>query len=858
MKGGVESPPAPSNEDRWSPRDFLVAWLHLAVLWAFGVAKPLLDVLADSPEFFVARGNTSGDIVLLAVVLLVVPPTAFVVLELVVVVSKLRRLLHALFVAVLLGLLALQLLVDVADRSGKVLLPLAAVLGVVGAVLYVRTRLVPTTLTVLGPAPLAFLVLFLVFSPVSDLVFPEEVEVQAAGATAGAGDAPVVWVTFDEFSAATLMNSKGGLDAARYPNFAALAQDSTWYPNATTVDGATTVAVPALMTGTYPDPEELPTAADHPGSIFTLLGGRYDLDVTEAATAVCPEDLCGKSALDEAAGERARALVEDLGIVSGHILLPKDMRERLPAVDRTFGGFADTGADSPAAGGGPPQAAKDIPATATARRGPLFNRFIKRIGSGRTRSLHFLHTALPHVPWRFLPSGQQYPVSGPDIPGLSEEQWADDGYLTEQAMQRYLLQVGFVDRLIGRLVRRLKATGLYNKAIVVITADHGVAFQPGLSRRGMSPENLGEIASVPLFIKLPGQRDGQVDTGLARTTDIVPTIAGALGLDPSWEVDGRSLAGNAAPQKRSLPFGVGRSPISYLTFLSTRDQFVERMRGLFGEGTGSVFGFGRDNWLVGTRVSDLQPSATSGEARAFLGPDSDSKFELDTPGLYSSVQPGGALLPTFVTGRVTADAGRRFAIAVNGRVWATGRTYEAFGEVRAGAMVPPEALSRGRNRVELLLLDEVGRRTQVSKVEGEGRESAGARLITQGGATEIVFPSGDRVPVESGAVRGYVDSAVAETNSLTIGGWALDATRKEPVQAVLVFANGKLIADGPPEIERSDLADQYGKGAARAGFRLVAATNDAEALADPNSLRVLGVSRGRASELEVAGEASFG
>ena len=41
--------------------------MHLAVLWAFAVAKPLFDILADSPDFFVARGNTSGDIVLFAI-----------------------------------------------------------------------------------------------------------------------------------------------------------------------------------------------------------------------------------------------------------------------------------------------------------------------------------------------------------------------------------------------------------------------------------------------------------------------------------------------------------------------------------------------------------------------------------------------------------------------------------------------------------------------------------------------------------------------------------------------------------------------------------------------------------------------
>ena len=52
--------------------------LHLAVLWAFAFAKPLFDVVADAPDFFVARGNTGGDIVLFAIAMaLIVAPTLF-------------------------------------------------------------------------------------------------------------------------------------------------------------------------------------------------------------------------------------------------------------------------------------------------------------------------------------------------------------------------------------------------------------------------------------------------------------------------------------------------------------------------------------------------------------------------------------------------------------------------------------------------------------------------------------------------------------------------------------------------------------------------------------------------------------
>ena len=62
-------------------RKLLLGGLHLGVLWAFAVVQPLLDLLGDNPDFFVARGNTRGDIVLLAVGLTLLPPLAMLALE---------------------------------------------------------------------------------------------------------------------------------------------------------------------------------------------------------------------------------------------------------------------------------------------------------------------------------------------------------------------------------------------------------------------------------------------------------------------------------------------------------------------------------------------------------------------------------------------------------------------------------------------------------------------------------------------------------------------------------------------------------------------------------------------------------
>ncbi len=62
-------PPAPPESVSRAVKSLLWGWLHLAVLWTFAVAEPLLEILADEPAFFVARDNTPGDIVAVAIML---------------------------------------------------------------------------------------------------------------------------------------------------------------------------------------------------------------------------------------------------------------------------------------------------------------------------------------------------------------------------------------------------------------------------------------------------------------------------------------------------------------------------------------------------------------------------------------------------------------------------------------------------------------------------------------------------------------------------------------------------------------------------------------------------------------------
>jgi hypothetical protein len=250
---------------------FRRAALHLGALWALAFAQPLFGLLGDSAEFFVARGNTTFDIVVFALGYALVPPILGA--GAVWAAGRIRRELgwtvHLAFVGLLAAALTLPPLGDVLSGS-PVSIAVALPIGLGAAFAYARIAGVRAFLTALSPAPLVFLVLFLAVSPVSELVLSGE----ASGAVAGPArsSTPIVHIVLDELPTSTLTGPDGSIDAALFPNIARLAAGATWYRNATTVADTTPEAVPAQVTGELPEVGALPTSTDHPDSLFTLLG----------------------------------------------------------------------------------------------------------------------------------------------------------------------------------------------------------------------------------------------------------------------------------------------------------------------------------------------------------------------------------------------------------------------------------------------------------------------------------------------------------------------------------------------------------------------------------------------------------
>lgn len=713
---GDDSPRSPAADSKRTgdvpprrPPGVLLSFLHLAVLSAFALAQPLFNLLSDNPEFFAARGSTAMDIVVFAVLLVVLPPALLLGIELLIGLAgcKARLGAHLVLMALLAGVVFVQALKDALGASDFVLILVALALGAGAAALYARAEPVRSFLTVLSPAPLVFLVLFLFISPVSKITLAGDASAKSID---GIKPIPVVMVVFDEFPGISLLDAEGKVDPVRYPGFAQLAEDGTWFPNAHSIYDSTSKAVPAIMDGDYPRKGVLPTSSEHPNSIFALLGKSHTMNVSEEATTVCPRDLCKDTRLDEPFLDRLGSMTEDVGLVYAHVVAPPGIEADLPSVSETWGDFGGEGGGHGEISG--EVEVSDVEMTAKegkkatlaalqSDRNEKFDAWTAAIRKRARPSLNFKHALLPHVPWKYLPTGQQYnTAAGDPIPGLSRQSYPDQTQV-EQLQMRHLLQLGYADLKVQQLIAHLKKIGIYDEALVVVTADHGVAFQQGLfDRRKAKPETLAEISPVPLFVKLPGQKRGRVNPAIVETTDIVPTISDVLDVDVPAETDGKSVF-SAAVAKRDEVKMLPRDFSDWMRvdgdeFEAEKQALIDRKVALFGSGADGpdrIYRVGPNQELVGKQVSSLPAGGASG-----------AKVSLTDPGAYDDVDLEGPVLPVWVTGKVSgADSRLDVAIAVNGVVRAVSNTFQLAtgGDELIAALIPPSSLRDGRNTVEV-------------------------------------------------------------------------------------------------------------------------------------------------------------
>ena len=298
---------------RESLRSEVQLGVQMVALWALGVLQPLLSTLDDDPAFFVAHDASRSEIIVLAVGLAFAVPLCLwlVVSSVGWVVPQIRPALRFVALHLLFTLLAVQLLGWLPHWT----LVVAAATGLAGAATTAveRSEQGRRMLLLLGLAPLLFLGQFLFASPVSDVLFPDQVDaisredlvvLEEPREEASAGDAdaapvedplealqarfPSIFVlVLDEFPAASALTADGSVNGDLVPRLAEFSETAHFWRDMTTPASHTPLAVPALLTGQTPRATAAPTYSAYPQNLFTLLGGVYEASMDSDIVDMC-------------------------------------------------------------------------------------------------------------------------------------------------------------------------------------------------------------------------------------------------------------------------------------------------------------------------------------------------------------------------------------------------------------------------------------------------------------------------------------------------------------------------------------------------------------------------------------------
>ena len=675
--------------------------LHLFTLCAFAIGQPILTALSGQAVYLHDQKFGLIEISLLLVTLFLLVPLCCVVLDRCIRLWSQRiRGWGSDSVLVLLTTLLLLSLIRpyatqwwAATQGSSGLIIIAVVFpcswGMVALYRHLAGIRVWLTVASLGLVifPAHFLWNYQQFFARQELM-REQVEVQ--------NPIPVVLIVFDEFSGITLMNERGDVDESRFPQFARLAKHSTWYRNATTVSPRTDIAVPAILSGQYPVTSRSPLAADYPGNLLERLKASqlFEMAVFEPVSRLGPATLNHRPLPERFPLSKSIELLQTLAAVYPRLIFTTDTPVWFPIIPKSWFGIPINRRTGWEYFSGEPTGLFHYPGTEYRRQQQ--QHFLKCLQPTDKPLFCFFHTVFPHYPWSFLPSGEQYQseFAAPDRPSAARgelgEDWDQDPAAVLRNEFRYRLQVGAVDHFIGQLLDQLEVTGLFDRCLLIVTADHGVSFRPGHSRRLPDALNSAEIFSVPLFIKFPGQTTGSVDDRNVESIDLYPTIAEVLGMEIPDAVEGIPLSAELRRGRKTIYFEK--------TMTILEPEFPQRLAAIQ-----------RQFEQFGHAALDLPPVAMSShpdwhgcpinqfviEEPSIVG----EQFDLHLPLKESEVKMEIVLEPRLVTGSIEArdlpEIPAEVILVIDGIVRDTSKTYWIEGSKHGFQFLIPHSVIAG-------------------------------------------------------------------------------------------------------------------------------------------------------------------
>ncbi len=214
----------------------------------------------------------------------------------------------------------------------------------------------------------------------------------------------------------------------------------------------------------------------------------------------------------------------------------------------------------------------------------------------------------------------------------------------------YLHSMHFFDRALGDMVALLGETGLLENTVIALWGDHdsGLRWSPELAAALGIPSTTAHWYlndRVPLWIHVP-RRLGGVRNTVAGQTDVAPTLAAIMGIDPAdlpWV--GRNLLGEPGPGPVVRPHG---------GWISRRHLYVSRGPELEQGECFDLRTFGRVD-AEACRSGDEAARLQVEMARRVLLYDLQERLRRDLAGARGAGPPGAPRAPTTVGDPVRGD-----------------------------------------------------------------------------------------------------------------------------------------------------------------------------------------------------------
>ena len=184
---------------------------------------------------------------------------------------------------------------------------------------------------------------------------------------------------------------------------------------------------------------------------------------------------------------------------------------------------------------------------------------------------HYMDTHGPYEPpGEYATLYADHGLSGRDAQSLYQRAVDDPDSITDDERQLlidlYDAEIRYNDMRIGEFLDAVRERGLLEKSLVIVTADHGDAF--GEHGYYEHPRYLyDEITKVPLYVRPPGGRADEVATP-ASTLDVVPTVEAAVGVKEAG--NGVSLVEKLAADRTVICQTRGEDEHSHLRRYASR------------------------------------------------------------------------------------------------------------------------------------------------------------------------------------------------------------------------------------------------------------------------------------------------